>query len=162
MNRCGALTNETMAYHWQIEHSTMINPFPHVSLYAGLLAMACAVFAEENAEGDPECVHTVASVPKSVHDILNPLYTGSPTQVSLAAASEQLQTLMSQANFCRIFVVHDPQRNDARNQDNMAWKSLNQWLVRLSNFVTLNANGHDDRDWKDEYEVFAELYELKI
>lgn len=143
----------------------MINSFRQVALYAGLLAMAFAVFAEEDAADGSGCDHTVDTVPKSIQDILNPIYTGSPTEDRLSAASKQLETLMSQANFCRIFVVQDHNvsgPSDEKNRVNMEWKSLNQWLVRLSNFVTLNAKGHKDRDWKEEYELFAEVYELKI
>ena len=140
----------------------MMNSFRHFTVLAGLLAFACTVFAEEDAAEDGECVHTVASVPKSIQGILTPLYTGSATKEGLSEASNQLETLMSEANFCRIFVAQDIVRNDARNRDNMEWKSLNQWLIRLTNFVTLNAKGHEDRDWKEEYELFVEVYELEI
>ena len=140
----------------------MINSIQQIALCAGLLAVAFAGFAEEDADDGSGCEHTVDSVPKSIQGILNPLYTGSPTQDGLSEASKQLETLMSQANFCRIFVVQDVERNDARNRDNMEWKSLNQWLIRLSNFVTLNAKGYEDRDWKEEYELFVEVYELEI
>ena len=140
----------------------MINALRHFALLAGLLAFACTAFAEEDAAEDGECVHTVASVPKSIQGILTPLYTGSATKEGLSEASKQLETLMSEANFCRIFVVQDVVRDDARNRANMEWKSLNQWLIRLTNFVTLNAKGHEDRDWKEEFELFVEVYELQI
>ena len=141
----------------------MITSLRQATLFAALLALACAVFAEDGADEASGCEHTTASVPKSIQDILKPLYTGSPSEDGLSEASKQLETLMSQANYCRIFVVQDSGgRSEARNRDNMEWKSLNQWLVRLTNFVTLNAKGHKDRDWKDEYEMFVEVYELEI
>ena len=143
----------------------MINSFRQVALFAGLFVVAFVIFAEEDADDDSGCVHTVDTVPKSIQGILNPLYSGSPTEDGLSEASKQLETLMSQANYCRIFIVQDQDPNvtgAARNRVNMEWKSLNQWLVRLSNFVTLNAKGHKDRDWKEEYELFVEVYELEI
>ena len=41
------------------------------------------------------------------------------------------------------------------------WHALNQWLYRLVNFVGQNARGDDSVSWREEYALFAEVYEFE-
>ncbi|MCZ6666722.1 MAG: hypothetical protein O7B81_15595 [Gammaproteobacteria bacterium] len=127
-----------------------------------LLATASSAIAEEEFEKEAECAHSVASVPINIKGILSPIYLATPSDERLAAASKELYTLMSDVNFCRVFVLSAQTTSTEKQRDAMEWTSLNQWLTRLTNFTSLNANGDMDRDWKEEYELFIEVYELEI
>ncbi len=127
-----------------------------------LLATASSAIAEEELGKVAECAHSVESVPKNIQGILSPIYSARSSNERLAAASKELHTLMSEINFCRVFVLSGQTTSTEKQRDAMEWKSLNQWLIRLTNFTSLNATGDMDLDWKKEYELFIEVYELEI
>ena len=37
---------------------------------------------------------------------------------------------------------------------------MNQWLSRIAGFIALNVREDFSMDWKKEYELFLEVYEL--
>ena len=125
--------------------------------------LATASLATDVQIEGPDCIQTIDTVPVEVRKILNPLHKTSPTKQQLANSASKLEALISEANFCRVFVISKKRKpNNIRQYEAREWKSLHLWLLRLANFMVLNAQGNTDRLWVDEYEVFAELYELEI
>ena len=127
-----------------------------------LIGTTSSAIAEEEFGKVAECAHSVESVPINIKGILSPIYLETSSDESLATASKELHTLMSEINFCRVFILSGEATSKEKQRDAMEWKSLNQWLIRLTNFTSLNANGDMDLDWKKEYELFVEIYELEI
>lgn len=137
--------------------------YPIFRYLAGLVLIAsCGGIAAADPAGGPGCQHTYATVPGSVRTILEPFYTGTSPADELAGASARLRTLMTEANLCRVMIMTPDNDSASKQHDIMEWHSLNQWLERLTNFVGLNATGHTNVNWREEYELFAEVYELEI
>lgn len=133
-------------------------------LAATLTAWLCACLAIGPAHAEPTagCAHTLETVPTSVRTILTPYYSGDTPESALGDASAELQVLMSEANVCRLVSMDSANTSPTKQRDIMEWHSLNQWLTRLVNFTGLNARGHTNVNWRDEYELFSEVYEMKI
>ena len=133
-----------------------------------LMVIAASPLATETSPSggkieEPRCTQTIYSIPGEVQKILNPLYEASPKKEQLSDSAVELETLMSEANFCRVFVVSNQEKpSEIRQYEAREWKSLHLWLLRIANFMTLNAQGNVVRLWSNEYEMFAELYGLKI
>jgi len=141
----------------------MAVPFRRSVLSSVLFILATASLATDIQIEGPDCTQTIDTVPVEVRKILNPLHKISPTKQQLADSASKLEALISEADFCRVFVVSKERKpNSIRQYEAREWKSLHLWLHRLANFMVLNAQGNTDRLWIDEYEVFAELYELEI
>lgn len=146
----------------------MLNFVRQSILPSVLMVMAANSFAADPNQpgdkiGEPRCTQTIDSMPGEVRQILNPLYETSPTKEHLADSAVTLEALMSEANFCRVFLVSNHEKPNAiRQYEAREWKSLHLWLTRIANFMALNAQGSMDRLWSNEYEIFAGLYELEI
>ncbi|MEQ8497245.1 MAG: hypothetical protein RLW42_23755, partial [Gammaproteobacteria bacterium] len=93
--------------------------------------------------------------------VLGPRYAGSDDAAALGASFRELEVLLLDIGHCRA-VVQSGERPDADRQAHIGeWHSLNQWLYRLVNFVGQNARGDDSVSWREEYALFAEVYEFE-
>lgn len=128
------------------------------SLLVGALASA-RVLAAEPATAPP-CGHSLDSAPKTVQSTLTPAYADS-AKVELKAVAKQMSTLMLEIGRCQAMSMDGENRSPERNHAIAEWQSLNQWLYRLTSFVDQNARGDHHMDWKREFEIFQDVYELK-
>lgn len=131
-----------------------------VVILAGLLTSAGAALAETDLKG-AGCDHTIVSVPQTVQAILTPAYTGA-AGVNLKDVARKMEILMLEAGHCRAITQSFENQSDTKATELIEWHSLNQWLYRLANFVGLNSRGDNSIDWREEYKLFAEVYELSI
>lgn len=134
--------------------------FARYGVAGALLALAAGAASAQ--DDDVACPHSLETVPASIRTILGPYYTGATPESGIGDASVELQSLMNEANVCRLIVMGPENASPTKQRDIMEWQSLNQWLTRLVNFTGLNSKGHTNVNWRDEYELFAEIYEMKI
>lgn len=128
------------------------------ALLIGALGSAHALAAEPVAT--PPCGHSLDSAPKTVQATLAPAYADS-AKVDLKAVAKQMSVLMLEVGHCQTMSMDGENRSAERNHDIAEWQSLNQWLYRLTNFVDQNARGDHHMDWKREFDIFVDVYELK-
>jgi len=120
-------------------------------------ALVCVLSAGVGQAQD--CGHSVTGVPEEIKGILSPAYAG---EADLQAIAKQMNVLMLEAAHCQAAAQSIIGRSRESEAEIVEWHSLNQWLYRLTNFVNLNANGDNSIDWRDEFKVFAEVYELAL
>ena len=124
-----------------------------------LLAAALPIGAwDEVGNG---CPYTADDVAPRIKAVLGPRYATSDDATALEASFRELEVLLLDIGHCRA-VVQSGERPDGDRQAHIGeWHSLNQWLYRLVNFVGQNARGDDSVSWRDEYALFAEVYEFE-
>jgi hypothetical protein len=111
------------------------------------------------ADAPPPCGHSLDSAPRTVQSTLTPAYADS--KVDLKAVSKHMNGLMLEIGRCQAY-AQDPDNDTPNRQHDIAeWQSLNQWMYRLTSFVDQNARGDHHMDWKREFELFQDVYELK-
>ncbi|MEQ8662579.1 MAG: hypothetical protein RLW62_17340 [Gammaproteobacteria bacterium] len=107
------------------------------------------------------CPYTADDVAPRIKALLGPHYASGGDAATLTSSFRELEVLLLDIGHCRA-VVQSGERPDAERQAHIGeWHSLNQWLYRLVNFVGLNARGDDSVSWRDEYALFAEVYEFE-
>lgn len=112
------------------------------------------------AADEPPCGHSLDSAPRTVQSTLTPAYADE-SKVDLKAVSKQMNGLMLEIGRCQAYVQDPANENPNRQHDIAEWQSLNQWMYRLTMFVDQNARGDHHMDWKREFEMFQDIYELK-
>jgi len=131
------------------------NRYALLSLLVGALHCASARAAED-ASG---CGHTLASAPKTVQATLRPAYADS-AHADLQALATRMNGLMLEIGRCQIMSQDVDNASADKQHDIAEWQSLNQWMYRLTNFVDQSARGDHHMDWKREFELFQDVYEL--
>ena len=112
------------------------------------------------ADDSSTCPENADGIAAEVKTILGPLYevgTTSPSKANKAA----LQKLLVNAGHCAAVARSFGTESNNRHNNIMEWHAINQWLDRLASFVHLNEQGDFSIDWRQEYEVFAEVYEFE-
>lgn len=126
---------------------------------AGLgLALACLGLHAQAADIVP-CTHTWAELSRAVHTALTPAYQDG-AKADLGALTSTLAGFLAEAGECQSLAQDHTNEAPTRKQDIAEWRSLNEWLYRLTSFVELNSRGDMHTDWKREFETFVEVYEL--
>ena len=116
--------------------------------------------ATASAADEPACGHSLDSAPKTVQSTLTPAYADS-AKVDLKAVSKQMNGLMLEIGRCQAMAQDPSNDTPERNHDIAEWQSLNQWMYRLTSFVDQNSRGDHHMDWRREFELFQDVYELK-
>ena len=129
-------------------------------ILSAMLASVNAGAAESVVES-AGCGHTVESVPHTVQTIVTPAYAGA-AGVNLKDVARQMEILMLEAGHCQALTQSFENKSKDKEAQLTEWHSLNQWLYRLANFLGLNSRGDVSIDWREEYKLFAEVYELSI
>ena len=138
---------------------TMVATVLWALLGVGLAAQAADTpSADEQAE--PACGYSVESAPKTVQDTLTPAYADA-AKVSLKEVAKRMNALMLEIGRCQALAQDHDNNAATKHHDIAEWISLNQWLYRLTSFVDQNARGDHHMDWKREFEMFVDVYELK-
>ena len=112
------------------------------------------------AADQPPCGHSLDSAPRTVQNTLTPAYADA-SKVDLKAVSKRMNALMLEIGHCQADAQDPANDNPNRQHDIAEWQSLNQWMYRLTMFVDQNARGDQHMDWKREFEMFQDVYELK-
>ena len=119
---------------------------------------AAFVAASAVAAEDSGCGHTIESAPKTVQATLTPAY-GDP-KLDLKPLALRMSELMSEIGRCQSMAQDPANDSPNKNHDIAEWLSLNQWMYRLTSFVDQNSRGDFHMDWKREFEIFVDVYEL--
>ncbi|MGE0485709.1 MAG: hypothetical protein AB7Q81_16305 [Gammaproteobacteria bacterium] len=129
------------------------------------LALAGCLFANgaRAAEEDEGCAHHAIDVAPRIKAVLGPHYANAAVDAAaLQASFRELEILLLEIGHCRAAAQSiEHAAGDDRQAEITEWHTLNQWLYRLVNFVGLNARGDTSVDWRDEYSMFAEVYEFE-
>ncbi|MEX2479587.1 MAG: hypothetical protein WD928_01885 [Gammaproteobacteria bacterium] len=129
-----------------------------LSVLLALLIGHQSVFAERDANS---CAYAAADVAPRIKTVLGPRYGAAEDLEALSGSFRELEILLLEIGHCRA-AAQSGEVPDAHRQEHVAeWHSLNQWLYRLANFVGLNARGDTSVSWRDEYALFAEIYEFE-
>lgn len=121
----------------------------------GLMVCQPTLAAEQ-----PPCGHTLDSAPRTVQATLTPAYADE-SKVDLKQVSKQMNGLMLEIGRCQAMAQDPSNDNPNRQHDIGEWQSLNQWMYRLTMFVDQNSRGDHHMDWKREFDMFLDVWELK-
>jgi hypothetical protein len=127
-----------------------------------LAGWLCAIAAWA-AEEDEGCAHHAVDVAPRIKAVLGPHYAkAADDSAALQTSFRELEILLLEIGHCRAAAQSiEHAASDGRQAEIMEWHTLNQWLYRLVNFVGLNARGDNSVNWRDEYSLFAEVYEFE-
>lgn len=133
----------------------------------GLLFLSPAVAEQTTNPSDEgqsavqsfDCKDPVSGAQRAVKDTVGPLYANGADQVQLESAANQLDRFITDATYCRIALQSSAQRADPAIIGE--WLSLHQWLNRLADTFARSASDSTYTKWKDEYTLFAEVYEFE-
>ena len=110
-------------------------------------------------EEDLNCPPTGDAMAKRVQELLHPGYiekAAVPQKNTLTA----IDLLLEEAGYCAATARAGGTSGNDRQRFIMEWHSMNQWLSRIAGFMALNIREDFSMDWKREYELFLEVYEL--
>ena len=136
----------------------MSNNLLRRAVYCVLLSCPLAMPMAEDANG---CAYAALDVAPRIKTVLGPQYAAAENVATLAATHRELAALLLDIGHCRAVAQSAEIPDDNRQEHVAEWHALNQWLDRLVNFVGLNARGDASVSWRDEYALFAEIYEFE-
>ncbi len=114
------------------------------------------------AAGDPtECPLNAEGVAPQVKTILGPRYGAADGDHGLADSFREMEILLLQAGHCSAAARSHGNAALDRERNIMEWHSLNQWLERLVGIMRRNTRGDLTASWRDEYSLFAQVYEFE-
>ena len=121
-----------------------------------LFSMVNLTIADEK---NLQCPPTGDAMAKRVKQMLTPSYREGDSKPRVETLNS-LDFMLEEAGYCAATARAGGVSGTDRQKFIMEWHSMNQWLSRLAGFMSLNVNGDFSQDWKEEYELFLEVYEL--
>tara|TARA_A100001037_G_C15026073_1_gene578688 strand:+ start:467 stop:889 length:423 start_codon:yes stop_codon:yes gene_type:complete len=112
------------------------------------------------ANDSSTCPENADGIAAEVKTILGTPYKNGITTPSKSHKAA-LQELLVNAGHCAAVARSFGTESNNRHQNIMEWHAINQWLDRLVSFVHLNEKGDLSINWRQEYEIFAEVYEFE-
>ena len=112
------------------------------------------------ASPEDECSNTGDLMASQIKNLFTAAYHSKEND-SLDSLRKKLEGFLVKAGDCSASARANAQNIKNRQNVIMEWHSMNQWLNRLHGFITLNTNKDFSQDWRKEYEIFMEVYELK-
>jgi hypothetical protein len=126
-----------------------------------LIALLVCPLAMAMARDANGCAYSAVEVAPRLKEVLGPRYVIAENAEALKATHRELEVLLLEIGHCRAVAQSAEIPDDNRQQHVAEWHALNQWLDRLVNFVGLNSRGDSSVSWRDEYALFAEIYEFE-
>lgn len=105
------------------------------------------------------CEDPVNSARQEIKDAVGPLYANGAAQSELELVANRIDKFITSATYCRMTLQSASQR--AKPETIGEWISLQQWLNRLADTFARSASDSEYTNWKDEYTLFAEIYEFE-
>jgi|GEM_PF-3152239 hypothetical protein len=137
----------------------MLSNFRGMYAVGGAMLMLATTFV--SAEQASPCGKDADDFSAQVKVVLGPIYAQPDDLKRIQAGMAQLTDLLSMAAHCSSQARAPGESGEERNRKIMGWHSMNQWLDRLVSRVGISARDGNDLSWRDEYELFAEVYEFK-
>lgn len=130
-----------------------------MALLLGSVYLPCtAAEGEENNQAG--CAENADDMAQRVKQLLNQRYVARANGEAMRPALAQVEQLLLEAGHCSTSARSHNTEVGNRQRNIMEWHSVNQWLNRLVGVLALNVGGDESADWRDEYELFAEVYEF--
>lgn len=122
--------------------------------------------AEANAgataqEDSWHCPQNAEGVTDNVRALLSADFHAGEDGASLDASFRELEILTLRSGHCSAAARSTGRKTPGRDTNIEEWHAINQWLSRLVNIMGLNVRGDHRRTWRDEYALFAEVYEFE-
>lgn len=105
------------------------------------------------------CEDPVNAARQEIKDTVGPLYANGAAQPELQIAANRIDKFITSATYCRMALQSGSGR--AKPETIGEWISLQQWLNRLADTFSRSASDSEYTNWKDEYTLFAEVYEFE-
>lgn len=105
-----------------------------------------------------DCEHPVESGRRTVKSALGDLYLNGANAGEIKSASAALDGLVTNATYCQVKLqsqLEPPDRTLIAE-----WRSLHQWLNRIADTLQISVSDPQETRWRDEYTLFAEIYEF--
>ena len=135
------------------DHLKYVALLPWLALCA--LLYSHATLAEFSVDS---CGPTTDGVTAEIKKILGKQFASS-TDSDMQTQHNELEALLVTVGHCSAVVRSNGVENQNREMVIREWHSINQWLSRLTGAVGLTVLGQDG-GWREEYALFAEIYEF--
>jgi len=113
---------------------------------------------EKSSQG-LDCNDPVNSARATIKETVGPLYAKGADLPQLKTTANQIDRFITDATYCRVALQSGPRKVSSAIIGE--WSSLQQWLNRLANTFHLSASEAGHVGWRDEYTLFAEIYEFE-
>ncbi|MEM7466202.1 MAG: hypothetical protein AAF387_04890 [Pseudomonadota bacterium] len=120
---------------------------------------ATAVAQAEDEKLNLDCADPVNSGRMAVKKTVGPLFANGADQAQLETAATALDKLVTGAAYCQIELQSSTKK--VSGIVIAEWRSLNQWFNRLADTFSLSVAKPSEPKWRDEYILFAEVYEFE-
>ena len=111
-------------------------------------------------EADWTCPANAEGIASRVRELLSVDFHNGNDQHGLDENFRQLEIMSLHSGHCSAAARSTGRETPGRDNNIEEWHAMNQWLSRLVNVMGLNVRGDIRRTWRDEYELFAEIYEF--
>ena len=129
------------------------------ALLLGIYLLPIApIMAEDGLEGALDCADPVESGRRTIKDALGILYNDGANAGEIKNASRTLDGLVTNSTYCQVFLQSQPEHADRMLI--AEWRSLHQWLNRIADTLHASVSNPSETRWRDEYSLFAEVYEF--
>jgi len=124
------------------------------------LVALCASNVSAADEATTACVLNAEGMAPRVQAILGTHFKRDGKLQKLQNGRKELAILQTHSGRCSVVSrSHDPAIAD-RHRNISEWHSINLWIGRLMSSVDRSLRTDDAAAWRDEYALFAEVYEF--
>ena len=128
-----------------------------ILVYIFFSVLNFAVHAQDDSLNCPETADEMA---KRAKETLTFNYHDR-NSMPLKTILMKVDYMLEEAGYCAATARAGGNQVTDRQKFIMEWHSMNQWLSRLAGFIALNVDGDYSQNWKKEYEIFMEVYDLE-
>ncbi|MGR8949612.1 MAG: hypothetical protein ACU84Q_16335 [Gammaproteobacteria bacterium] len=138
----------------------MLNKLLTIAICA-LAALPLSATAAQADEGATklDCADPVNSGRRVVKNTIGPMYLNGANDSQLKTAATSIDAFVTGATYCQMELQSRPER--VSGELIAEWRSLNQWLHRLADTLSFTLTDPLDLRWRNEYTLFAEIYEFE-
>ena len=123
------------------------------------ITISVSAATKDNEPSKLDCADPVNSGRLVVKETVGPMYVSGADDSQLKTAAAAMDSFVTGAAYCQMELQSRPERVSS---DLIAeWRSLNQWLNRLADRLDSGVTNPKDLGWRDEYSLFAEIYEFE-
>ena len=127
-----------------------------------VLALAGAMNAPAAEPQDPlHCPPNAEGMTDDLRALLSADFHAADDSAALDGVLRELEVLTLRSGHCSAAARSTGRKTPGRDTNIEEWHAINQWLSRLVNIMGLNVRGDHRRTWRDEYALFAEVYEFE-
>ena len=144
-----------------MDTDNMIMNLMRTLIFSACTAIALTTSAATKDDGrlKLDCADPVNSGRHVVKETVGPIYVSGADDSQLKTAAAAMDSFVTGAAYCQMELQSRPEKVSS---DLIAeWRSLNQWLNRLADRLDHSVIDPSNLGWRDEYSLFAEVYEFE-